>query len=728
MINFNKRLRIILPAVLLLLALLAIVGIVMRVNPVSAATLHPVFIQVHFDGNGGTLTSPHTGSAWVIKGNGVNLAGRPTYEIVGLQFLGWSNVRIPHGQDIPDTAKLSRIQNGHYLTGAAIASDSYEIAPYVWQAVTRYAVWGVAYFDSIFELNGGTLTDGNLRQSIRFGTRPLAPTAIRDGYILYAWEFSLGAGNTEQVVVPQFLPFQPNYARVFRAVWYAQGAVEELPDGSRQFRRPVYCYSGQRLFFFPALGNMVVNALGRPALTHDGELMTYNEDTGELSDERRRHIDLVARTIAGARRYVINYRRYNMVMVNQNDVLFKIGLRPNTSHNPYSFIRHILLTRTRRTGLWYDGLAFLGNPQYDYSDIWGTVIPTRYLTNPDPTLPIPSNILFAKHYALQAAIGVTLLAWRLPPWGTVRDLMREIVRIEDEYGIALDVPGSIRSDRRYDLGGRIRVESDTGQLMCTVNSPLICNLARPLIRDNAGNYIDFFGNTLTIATTDGQQYVLDQSGEFIRAAARTALEDNYTLVFPWLENSKGVWLQVPAKARIMSVNPFVYRVYDLNGYRLCDTPEFRPPEDNSSMENSARERYPELFVGANWWNQLPPWLFTPLDNLRLWVGLPDSGIGWIGTVALGLGIGIVAFIIALILLAIIIAVIVGIIILLSAVAPAIAPMLPMLGSALVSLLQLLGSGFVSIVTAPVALISGSSKSKRSMYPRNRQHKHKRHHY
>ena len=698
--NTKMRCRVAIPLMLFMLILLITTLLVVisntSMNNVHAAQ-NPTFIQVHFDGNGGTQTTPHNGFVWAIKGSNISPAQAPSYQMDGMQFVGWSPVRIPPGQEITDKDKLTRMMKlNYYLMGTAISANSTELAPGHWQAVTRYAVWADARYEVRFELNGGRLEHGALAISVAPGIRPLAPFVYRPGYVLYAWESHTAIGGERLFPVPTPLPPQPAHAMVFMAVWRSLNP--------RPISRPVYCYSGYRLLYLPSMGNMVFTSRGVPALTHDGEIMTFNEDTGELTDELRRRVALVETTLAGNRHYVINYGVRGLASLNQNDTLYLVRLMANTSANR-GHARHILLRRVRRSGFINDGWSFVGMPRYDYTDIWGNPIRTRYLTAPEPLFSLPLPGLPRVDFFLRAGV----YGRQMPRWGQVRDLLVEIRRLEDDYGIDLNIPGSIRSDTRYDLGRRMRITYGTGQLMDTINAPIICNLARPLIRDNNGDYIDFFGNRVPTRTIGTHRYLLDQSGERVRSVTQIALENNYTLVFSWIWDTRGFRLTIPSRRYVISARPFEYRVYDMNGVRLCDRPYYIPPDDSTLAENDARQRYPDLFAGHNWWNRLPPWLFVPLDNLRQLVGLPDNGWGWIGTIALGSVIGFVGLVVGVLML-------VGFILLMSVIGPLIAPALPVIGSAVTAFLKMLVSGIVVIITAPVSMFGGGKeKSKNNAY-------------
>ena len=432
-------------------------------------------------------------------------------------------------------------------------------------------------------------------------------------------------------------------------------------------RFPIVDSLGNRLFFLPSMGNMVFGSNGVPAVTHDGELVTYDENTGTLSDELNRRVELVATTMQGARHYVAGYGRYRFAQINQNDELFLLGLRANTAFNRGPR-RNILVRRTRRSGFWNDLNGFFGNPQYTYTDIFGNEIHIRYLYGVLMRINLPGNLPTIGIGGNPNFIGV-----RVPRWGTIRDLLVEIYRLENYYGVDIDVPGTIRSETRYDKGGRIRV-LPTGQLTDTFNFVLICSLARPIARNSDGDYMDFFGNRLPIRTIEGRQFVLDQSGAVIRSIAGY-IENNDTLSFPWVRAQDGAWLQVPARLYVVSPSPFVYRLYDMNGYRLCDRPYFIPPEDDRLTEDDARERHPELFEGYNWWDNLPPWLRVPLNGIRSLLGLPNNAFGWIAAIIIAVLVGVILKVIAIVLL-ILIAVAIGFL------APIIAPILPQIISGL----------------------------------------------
>lgn len=246
----------------------------------------------------------------------------------------------------------------------------------------------------------------------------------------------------------------------------------------------------------------------------------------------------------------------------------------------------------------------------------------------------------------------------------------------------------------------------TGQLTDTFNFVLICNLARPVIRNSDGDYTDFFGNRLPIRTIEGRQFVLDQSGAVIRSVTRY-IENNETLSFVWVRAENGVMLQIPARLHIVSASPFEYRLYDMNGNRLCDRPYFVPPENDRLTEDDARERYPELFVGHNWWDNLPLWLRIPLNGIRNLFRLPDNAFGWILSIGIGIIAGIILKVIA-----------VGLIILFAVaiafLAPIIAPLLPSIMSGLGMLAKmpfkihpLFGVAVIAFIAVIVLVIIGA---------------------
>jgi len=165
------------------------------------------------------------------------------------------------------------------------------------------------------------------------------------------------------------------------------------------------------------MGNMVFNSNGVPAVTHDGEIVTYDEDTGVMTDELRRRIELVATTLQGARHYVAGYGHYRFAQINQNDELFLLGLRANTAFNRGAR-RNILVRRTRRSGFWNDLNNMFGNTQYRYTDIFGNEINVRYLYGVIMRINLPSNLPTIGIGGNPNFIGV-----RVPRWGTIRDLL-----------------------------------------------------------------------------------------------------------------------------------------------------------------------------------------------------------------------------------------------------------------------------------------------------------------